>query len=204
MSLPLLRPLLLASLIGLAGAAQAATMTVYPDTDGNFSVTDTTVPPPQLPGVTYDFNVQPTTNPLPVIYYDVNVPDQSAPNIKTVIASHYSVSASTLADASMCNSIAGGCAGLTTTANSFTLTDVSPFDYLAIHFGGGELFFHWAAPITSVVLTALDGFPGGLSNYRSYLTTPLPGALALFLGALGFMGLRRKVAQPADAEPTPA
>lgn len=198
MSLSLLRPLLLASLIGFAGIAQAAPVTVPVDPAGNFTITEGNPP------VNYNFNVQPSTFPNPAVHYDANVPDQSVDNIRVVIAAAYSASSSTLATASVCDSIAGGCPGLTTTNNTFQLTNVTPFDYLAIHYGGGELFFHWASPITSVLLTAINGFPNGLSNYRSYLTTPVPGALALFLGALGFLGLRRKLAQPAGAEPTPA
>jgi hypothetical protein len=201
MSLPLYRSLLLASALAFAGAAQASPVTANVDLAGNFSVTDIT-PPPQNP-VTYHFNVAPTTYPIPAIYYDTNVPDQSAANIATDIAAAYGVSASTLALVGQCDNLP--CAGTTATSNQFSVTSASPFDYLAIHFGGGELFFHWAAPITSAVVTALDGsFPGGLSNYRSYLTTPLPGALALFLGALGFLGLRRKLVQPAGAEPMAA
>jgi hypothetical protein len=203
MSISLVRPLLLASLLALAGVAQATPVTASVDLAGNFSVTDIT-PPPNTP-TTYHFNVAPTTYPIPAIYYDTNVPDQSPANIATDVAAAYGVSASTLALVGHCDDLDASCAGATATSNQFTLTNVSPFDYLAIHFGGGELFFHWAAPITSAVVTALDNrFPGGLSNYRSYLTTPLPGALALFLGALGFLGLRRKLVQPAGAEPTPA
>lgn len=200
MSIPFLRPLLLASLLAFAGAAQAATMTAPVDGAGNFTVTDTTGP--MAPEV-FDFNVNPTTSPFPVIFYDMNVPDQSVGNIRTNIAAAYSVSASSLNVASTCDSISGGCAGLTTSPTTFSLAGVAPFDYLAIHFGGGELFFHWASPITAMTLTALDGFPGGLSNYRSYSTVPLPGAFALFLGALAFLA-RRKVARPAMGEPTPA
>jgi hypothetical protein len=201
MSFPLFRPLLLASLLALAGAAQASPVTANVDLAGNFSVTDIT-PPPNTP-TTYHFRVAPTTNPIPAIYYDTNVPDQSPANIATNVAAAYGVSASTLALVGQCDNLP--CVGTTATSNQFSVTGVAPFDYLAIHFGGGELFFHWAAPITSAVVMAIEtNFPGGLSNYRSYLTTPLPGALALFLGALGFLGLRRKVVQPRGAEPMAA
>lgn len=211
MSLPLLRPLLLASVLAFAGAAQAAMMSADVTASGDFTVTDTTTSPPGSPSVTYSFNISPSTNPTgatpdpaPVTYYDLNVPNQSPEDIKTNVAAAYSIDKAFLTTASTCDSFP--CTGATTTASSLTLTDVSPFDYLAVHFGANELFFHWSTPITSAVLTAVwpTDFVAGISNYRSYLTTPLPGALTLFLGALGFLGLRRKVVQPRGAEPMAA
>lgn len=208
MSRTLFRPLLLASVLAFAGAAQAAMMSADVDASGNFTVTDTTGG--NAP-VNYTFNISPSTNPsgtvpdpVPATYYDENVVNQSVDDIRTTIAAAYSVDKNTLATASTCDSF--NCTGATATSSQLTLTNVSPFDYLAVHFGSNELFFHWATPITSAVLTAISptAFAAGLSNYRSYLTTPVPGALALFLGALGFLGLRRKVVQPRGAEPMAA
>jgi len=198
-----LRPLLLACTLAMAGAAQSATMSVVPDVSGNFTVTDTTGP--QSPQV-YDFNVDPNTRPIPVVFYDTNPPtNQNPDSIATLIASNYMVDPSTLVYAGGCDNLGGSCSGVTSaTSTMFSLAGVPSFDYLALHFGGGELFFHWAQPITAMTLAAFDGFPGGLSNYRSYLATPLPGAFVLFLSALGFLGLRRKLSQPADAEPAAA
>ncbi|MBK6005147.1 PEP-CTERM sorting domain-containing protein [Ramlibacter ginsenosidimutans] len=199
MSLPLFRPILLASVLALAGAAQAATMTAPVDASGNFTVTDTTGPGTPR---TYSFRIDPTTAPTPSIYYDNSVPDQSVADIKIDIAAAYSTTAARLSTASTCDSF--NCPGATASSTQLTLRSVSPFDYLAVNFGANELFFHWASPIQNAVLTAVNGFPEGLTNYRSYLTTPVPGALALFLGALGFLGLRRKVVQPRGAEPMAA
>jgi hypothetical protein len=202
MNISFLRPLAVVALLGLAGAAQAAIMTAPVSASGDFTVTDTTGPGTPL---SYDFNVQPTTNPNPVIFYDTNPPGgQDATSIATLLASAYTVPVATLVNASNCDSVAGGCTGTTSTSGSFSIAGVQAFDYLAIHLGGGELFFHWAQPITGMTLLALDGFPGGVSNYRSYLSTPVPGALALFLGALGFLGLRRKLAQREPAAPAMA
>jgi hypothetical protein len=192
MKTPFLRTLAVATFVGLAGAAQAAVMTAAVDVAGNFIVIDSTGP--QAPQ-SYDFNVNPSTHPNAVVFYDVNPSGgQSVTNIATLLADAYSVPASTLVSSSTCDAISGGCTGMTTTSTSFSLAGVSAFDYLALHIGGGELFFHWSQPITSMTLLALDGFPGGLSNYRAYLTTPVPGALVLFLSALGFIGARRKLA----------
>lgn len=200
MSRTLFRPLLLASVLAFAGAAQAATMTAPVDAAGNFTVTDTTGPGTPT---NYSFNINPTTMPYPAIYYDLNVPNQSPADIKTNVAAAYSVDKNNLATRSYCDV---NCPGATATSSTLTLTGLPTFDYLAVHFGANELFFHWSTPITSAVLTAIlpPDFVAGISNYRSYLTTPVPGALALFLGALGFLGLRRKVVQPRGAEPMAA
>lgn len=197
-----IRPMLFAFTLALAGAAQAAVVSTVPDSSGNFTVTDTTGP--QAPEV-FDFNIDPNTRPVPVIFYDTNPPSSQDPGaIADLIGSDYQVDPSLLAYVGGCDNIPGSCSGMTATSSTFALSGVPTFDYLALHFGGGELFFHWAQPITAMTLTAFDGFPGGLSNYRSYLSTPLPGALALFLSAMGFFGLRRKLSQPADSEPAAA
>lgn len=199
-----LRTVVLVSALALAGAAQAATMMVVPDAVGNFSVTDTT--PPSRPR-TFDFNVTPTTNPIPVWFSDTNNPpgNQSPPNIAAQLALVYGTDASKLVLTAACDDLEGVCQSFVhPSATVFSVADAPKFDYLALHFGGGELFFHWAQPLTAMTLTAFDGFPGALSNYRAYLTTPVPGALVLFLSALGFLGLGRKLVRPADGEPTPA
>jgi hypothetical protein len=198
MKTSLLPSLIAAAFIGLGAGAQAAVMTVPVAPSGAFTVTDTTGP--QAPEV-FDFVVTPTTNPNPVVYYDTNPPtDQSASSIGALIATAYSLSTAPVVK-SQCDNIPGGCSGMTANSTTFSLTGVPAFDYLALHFGGGELFFHWSQPITAMSLLALDGFPGGLSNYRSYLSTPIPGALALFLGAMGLLGARRKFAQRESAAP---
>lgn len=87
------------------------------------------------------------------------------------------------------------------TAGSFS-NDVA-FNYLAVHFGGSELFFNWNTGINSFTIADFksitageDGKGGGLSNFRAYSgvsAVPLPAAAWLFGSALmGFMGFRRK------------
>lgn len=79
------------------------------------------------------------------------------------------------------------------------------FNYLAIHFGGSELFFYWDNAINSFSISDFkdvteceDGRGGGISNFRAYRDglseVPLPAAGWLFGSALiGLMGLRRKM-----------
>jgi hypothetical protein len=201
MKTSLLRTMVATAVIGLAGVSHAATMSVPVSPTGNFTVTDTTGP--QSPE-TFNFTVVPTTNPYPVVFYDTNPPsDQSVAGIGGLIATAYTLPSAPAA-ASSCDNIGGGCTGMTATSTTFSLTNVAAFDYLALHFGGGELLFHWAQPITTMTLTALNGFPGGLSNYRSYLATPIPGALALFLTAMGILGARRRFAQSSSPQPAMA
>ena len=87
------------------------------------------------------------------------------------------------------------------TAGSFS-NDVA-FNYLAVHFGGSELFFNWNTGINSFTIADFksitageDGKGGGLSNFRAYSgvsAVPLPAAAWLFGSALiGFMGFRSK------------
>lgn len=206
MKLRSLRPILAATALACAGAAQAAVMDppVVPDGNGYFTLTDSTGP--HAP-VYYDMKVDPTTAPLPVIYFDTNPPSSQNPgSLAALMAPYFDADASTLTLASSCDKIVGGgCANVTSSATQFSVAGAT-FDYLALHFGGGELFFHWAQPQSSMTLTVPGGFPG-LSDYRAYLgplATPVPGALGLFLSALGLLGLGRKFARPAAAEPTPA
>jgi len=85
--------------------------------------------------------------------------------------------------------------------NSTSIISDMAYDYLAVHFGGYEVFFHFATlypantafNITNV--SATKG--GGLSNYRVYNSdpsvVPLPASALLFGPALlGFLGFRRK------------
>lgn len=73
------------------------------------------------------------------------------------------------------------------------VTSSTPFNYLAVHIGGGEMLFHWSAKITSFNLSGES-----LSNYRAYAAPiPEPETYAMLiagLGLVGFMARRRKQA----------
>ncbi|MFT5535298.1 MAG: hypothetical protein ACI8WM_002564 [Burkholderiaceae bacterium] len=88
-------------------------------------------------------------------------------------------------------------------SGSFTVS--SSFDYLAIHYGKGELLFHWAAPLDASTVFSFGNLPQGISNYRAYISevsmtppispVPEPETYAMMLaglGLLGFMARRRK------------
>ncbi|MES2637071.1 MAG: VPLPA-CTERM sorting domain-containing protein [Pseudomonadota bacterium] len=78
-------------------------------------------------------------------------------------------------------------------SDTISFSDLTAFNYLAVHYGNGELFFAFDNAITAFTLT---GLPRGLSNYRTYNLSevPVPAAGWLFGTALiGLMGLRRRV-----------
>lgn len=84
-------------------------------------------------------------------------------------------------------------------SGSFTVD--SSFNYLAVHFGNGELLFQFAAPVAAGTVFNFAGLPNGVSNYRAFTTgvsaVPEPATYAMLLGGLGLVGAiarRRKQA----------
>lgn len=72
------------------------------------------------------------------------------------------------------------------------------FDYLAIHYGRGELLFHWDTPVAANTVFNINNLPRGISNFRAFNSVsavPEPasyGMLLAGLGLLGFMARRRR------------
>jgi hypothetical protein len=197
MNTSILRTTAAALLIGLAGAANAATTLVDVAADGTFTVNDTTAPGV---GGTATFDIDPTTAPIDAVYIDTNPGSQNPDTIGNLIEAAYGLPGTALIAGSECPTAS---CSLSVTGNTLTVSTLAAFDYLAVHLGGAELFFHWASPITSASLTILNSTltGAGFSNWRTYSAVPLPGAAFLFLSALGFLGLRRKVT---GGQPTPA
>jgi hypothetical protein len=187
MNTSLLRSTAIALLLGLAGAANAGTVVPTSGiTPFNFTVTDTTAPGAGDTG-TFLLTTTPTSTNTALQFIDTNPPGgQDAGSIGDLLESAFG--ATNLTSVASCDScpidpMVVDPAGSTT------------FNYLAIHLGGSELLFHFLSPVTTATIDLISGNLGGFSNWRAYSSAvPLPGAVWLFLSALGVFGLRRKFA----------
>jgi hypothetical protein len=190
MNTSLFRSTAITLLLGLAGVASAGTVVPTSGTTPfQFTVTDTTAPGSGDTG-TFLLTTTPTGTNTSLQFVDTNPPGgQSADNIGDLLESTFGLGSSALNAVATCDScptdpLVIDPAGSTT------------FNYLAVHLGGSELLFHFLSPVTSATIDLITGSLGGFSNWRAYTTgaVPLPGAVWLFLSALGVFGLRRKFA----------
>ena len=124
--------------------------------------------------------------------YDGNIVQSSA-NIQIAIDTQFKLAPTALTYVSGCD-YPGSCntgGDAKTVSNTFSST--KSFDYLAVHFGQGELLFQFAKPQKTFTI---DGLPNGLSNYGAYVSAvPEPSEYALMvsgLGLLGFLALRKR------------
>ena len=167
---------MLAAMTAWAGAAQAATWIDVGPASG-FTIDGSSV----------------TYSPSPALmvkYYDGNLTPQSPADIQGYINGAFGTSLG--AAVSYCDSATSGCtagttAGLSGGVNSYT--SAAAYDYLAIHFGQGELVFHWATPVAAGTTFTVAGLPKDLSNYRAFISAvPEPETYAMLLAGLGMLG----------------
>lgn len=180
-----MRTSVLAALTAMMGMAQAATWIDVGPASG-FSIEGSTV----------------TYSPSPALmvkYYDDNLTPQSPSDIQGYINGVFGTSLG--AAVSYCDNATSGCtagttAGLSAGVNSYT--SAAAYDYLAIHFGQGELVFHWATPVAAGTVFTVAGLPKDLSNYRAFISAvPEPETYAMLLAGLGLLGVmaRRRQAK---------
>ena len=124
------------------------------------------------------------SSPEKIWYYNDNITQQNPLSIKGVVETQFNLVAGSL--------------DLVGNGESSSFSSVASFDYLAVHFGRGELLFHWITPQTSF---SISGLPRDFSNYRTYSSvSAVPEAetysmMLLGLGLMGFIARRRKSKQ---------
>ncbi len=196
------KTLLLAVAIGLtslvAESAMASTWSVISPTTSPFTISYT------QGGKTKSADVNYTPLAADIRYFDDNITPQDPASIKAVTENQFGLLSGSLTYVSSCDEPTSGCTnatgGTATGTYTNTFTSNGAFNYLAIHFGQGELLFHWANNLASGTTFEIGGLPRDLSNYRAYTddvsSVPLPAAAWLFGSALlGFVSLsnRRKI-----------
>ncbi|HQN64514.1 MAG TPA: VPLPA-CTERM sorting domain-containing protein [Methylophilus sp.] len=166
--------------IGFSVAAHAATWTQLSPTTS----------PVNVAGTDMYYAPSPAAE---IWYYNDNINPQSPANIELEVEDVFGTSVDFVGACDNEGCTSGSVAeGFESKAGVFG-SEVG-FNYLAIHFGKGELFFRWNDLINEF---AFEGLPKDLSNFRAYTDNPsqvpVPAAAWLLGSALlGFVGYRRR------------
>lgn len=176
-----------AASLGFSVVAQAATWTPILDLTSPFVIDY------EKGGKIKQANVYFNPSPASEIwYYNGNLTPQSPASIEAAVEDRFGTLVNFVGacDDEGC-STGSSASGFDDPAGSFS-SGVG-FNYLAIHFGQGELFFRWDDLITEF---DIRGLPRGLSNFRAYSDiseVPAPAAAWLLGSALlGFVTYRRR------------
>ncbi|WP_229487670.1 PEP-CTERM sorting domain-containing protein [Pseudoduganella lutea] len=127
------------------------------------------------------------------VYDGANITPQNAANIENIIETQFNLPGTGVGSLVLVGQ------NDSQSSNSFTLTKAT--SYLAIHYGRGELLFHWDTPLAANTVFQINNLPRGISNFRAFDTiaapVPEPSTYAMMVGGLallGFVARRRKQA----------
>lgn len=123
--------------------------------------------------------------------YDGNLPNQNPSVIEQNMVTQFGLSSGTLSQVVLCGNASTCTTGGDGTTHTATWsTGKNYYDYLAVHYGQGELFFHFAKPIDSF---SIQGLHNGLSNFYGYSdgapAPAVPEPMPVLLLAAGLAGL---------------
>lgn len=125
------------------------------------------------------------------VYDGANIAPQDAASIESIVEQQFKLPSTGVGSLTLVGQ------NDSQSTNSFTLQSAT--SYLAIHYGQGELLFHWNTPLAANTVFNIGNLPHGISNYRAFSTiaapVPEPSTYAMTicgLGFVGFMARRRK------------
>ncbi len=126
--------------------------------------------------------------------YDGNLGSQNSAVIMQDMQNQFGLSSTALSPVVLCGNAASCISGGNGTSTAATWSTGKNFDYLAVHYGQGELFFHFAKPVDTF---SIQGLHNGLSNLYAYSSTtsavaePAPLAM-LMVGLIGLVWRQRR------------
>lgn len=158
----------------LAPAAQAASWVELTNPGNSFTLGSGT------------FTYGPVTAGTVWVYDGANIGNQSEAAIESLLESKFSLPSTGAGSLALTDS------GNLADAKSGVFTVDGSYSYLAVHYGKGELLFHFSTPVAANTEISFSGLPRGISNFRAYSAisaVPEPSTYGMLLGGIALMGL---------------
>ncbi|MBC7858770.1 MAG: PEP-CTERM sorting domain-containing protein [Burkholderiaceae bacterium] len=127
------------------------------------------------------------------VYDGANIGPQDPVSIESVIETVFGLPTSGPGSLSLV-SVGENLSG---TSGSITLSGST--NYLAIHYGLGELLFHWDQPLAAGTEFTFAGLPHEISNFRAYLSVsavPEPATYGMLISGLVLLCLLARRRKP--------